>query len=33
MSAFDLIGIVLCLLVAGIFLEFALGIIAEDQDE
>jgi hypothetical protein len=33
MSGSDIIGIILCLLVAGIFLEFALDVIAEDEDE
>ncbi len=33
MSGTDIIAIVLCLLLAGIFLEFALDVIAEDEDE
>jgi len=33
MTFSDFIGIVLCLLLAGVFLEFALDVIAEDKDE
>lgn len=33
MSGYDIIGIVLFLMLAVVFLEFALDVIAEDEDE
>lgn len=33
MSGYDIIGIVLFLMLAVIFLEFALDVIAEDEDD
>lgn len=33
MSGYDIIGIVLFLMLAVIFLEFAMDVIAEDEDE